>query len=264
MGIAIVAGRDFDARDTLAGEQVAIANMAFRQRFAPGRDIVGHRVMLSTPLRLVGVVQDVPAQSLRELPEPRLYLPLAQLPRSQVGWRSMTLVIRGPNDGPPAAMVREQIRAAGPGLLVDEVATMEERLAAALRAERDSAKVFGFFAVVALILAGVGVYGVASYAVAQRTKEIGVRLALGAGRSDINMLVLTGALGPTLLGVGWGLLATVGVGPLLATMLYGVAPLDPTTFVVSAIALVGVALGATYLPARRAARVNPVEALRAE
>ncbi len=267
MGIAVVAGREFDDGDTFTAEPVAIANEAFGQRFAPRADIVNARVSVNNRLvRLVGLVNDVPSRSLREAPEPRLFIPLTQMRRSGIGFRAMTLVVRV-RDGDPlllAARVRDQIRLAGPDIVVDEVATMEERVAAALRTERDSAKVFGFFAVAALLLASIGVYGVASYFVAQRTRETGVRVALGAGRHDVNRLVVMGALKPTLRGVGCGLLTTAGLAPLLGSMVYGVAPLDPVTFVVSAAVLAVVALCAAYLPARRAMRIDPLRALRTE
>ena len=133
-----------------------------------------------------------------------------------------------------------------------------------MRAERDSALLFGLFALAALVMAAIGVYGVAAYTIAQRTKEIGIRVALGAARHDVRRLVVSQTLWPTLIGISVGVAAAAMLTRLVASMVYGVTPLDPATFAVGVVVLVGVALAATWMPARRAIRIDPLVALRYE
>jgi ABC-type antimicrobial peptide transport system permease subunit len=147
-------------------------------------------------------------------------------------------------------------------LVIDEVASMEERLAFSMRTERQNAVLFVLFALVALVIAAAGVYGVAAYAVAQRTKEIGIRVAIGAGRRDVLALVLSQILRPTMAGVALGLAGAYAVTRLVASMLYGVEPLDPVALASGVVVLVGTAVVAAYVPARRAARIDPLRALR--
>jgi ABC-type antimicrobial peptide transport system permease subunit len=160
--------------------------------------------------------------------------------------------------------VRRAIWAINPNIVISEVVTMRERVAAGMRVERDSALLFGLFALAALVMAAIGVYGVAAYAIAQRTKEIGVRVALGAARRDVRRLVLGQTLTPTLIGVSVGIGAAVLLTRLVASMVYGVTPLDPWTFAVAVAVLVTVALTGTWMPARRATRIDPIVALRYE
>ena len=150
------------------------------------------------------------------------------------------------------------------GLVDDVPDTMDERVAASVRSERQSAVLFGLFAIVALGIAAVGVYGVAAYAMAQRTKEIGIRMALGAAWRDVAGLVISQALWPTLAGIAAGLAGAVGATRFVASMLYGVTPLDPGTFAGTTVVLAGVALAATYVPARRATGIDPLISLRYE
>ena len=141
---------------------------------------------------------------------------------------------------------------------------MEERVALTVRSERDSALLFGMFAVAALVMAAIGVYGVAAYAIAQRTKEIGIRVALGADRAEVSRLVLSQSLWSTVSGIGVGIAIAAMATRLVASMVYGVVPLDPVTFAGTAVVLIGIALGATYMPLRRAVRIDPLVALRYE
>ena len=142
--------------------------------------------------------------------------------------------------------------------------TMNARVATAMRAERDSALLFGLFALAALVMAAIGVYGVAAYTIAQRTKEIGIRVALGAARRDVRRLVVSQTLWPTLIGISVGVATAMMLTPLVASMVYGVTPLDPRTFIVGVVVLVSVAVAATWMPARRAMRIDPLVALRYE
>jgi putative ABC transport system permease protein len=267
MSIDLVAGRDFDERDRLGSEKVAIVNGAFRRRYAPNGNIVGSHITSGKDvLAIVGVVGDVPDRSLREPAEPLVFFPLPQMPMHQFGWGALQMVLRTA-DGDPLAIapaVRREIWAIDPNIVIDEIATMDERVAVTLRSERDSALLFGLFAVAALLMAAIGVYGVAAYSVAQRTKEIGIRVALGAARHDVTRIVLTQTLWPALIGVSIGLVAASMLTRFVAAMVYGVTPLDPATFAGAAFVLGLVAVAATWAPLHRATHVDPVVALRYE
>jgi putative ABC transport system permease protein len=212
------------------------------------------------------VTEDVPDRSLRTSPEPLLMAPLAQMPGVHISWSALTFVMRTVDANPLAYApeVRRTIWAVNPNIVINDIVTMEARLAAAMRAERDSALLFGLFAAAALVMAAIGVYGLAAYAIAQRTKEIGIRVALGAARQDVRRLVISQTLWPTLIGIGIGVAAAALLTRFVASMVFGVTPLDPVTFVACVIVLVGVALAATWMPARRAARIDPLVALRHE
>ena len=269
MRIPVVAGRDFDERDRLGAGLVAIVNEAFQRRYAPGRDLVGARLTTESgpeEFTIVGMTRDVPDRSLREGPEPLLVAPLAQMPAIHISWGTLTFVLRT-EEGDPlrvAPDVRRAIWAINPNIVVSEIATMDQRVAVGMRAERDSALLFGLFALAALVMAAIGVYGVAAYAIAQRTREIGVRMALGAARRDIRRLVVSQTLRPTLFGIAAGVAAALMLTRFIAAMVYGVTPLDATTFVASIVVIVAVALAATWIPARRAMRIDPLAALRYE
>ena len=160
--------------------------------------------------------------------------------------------------------MRRTIWEINPNIVINEIATMDARVAVAMRAERDSAFLFGLFALAALVMAAIGVYGVAAYTIAQRTKEIGIRVALGAARRDVRRLVVAQTLWPTLIGIAVGIAAAAMLTRLASSMVYGVTPLDPATFAASVGVLLSVALAATWMPARRAIRIDPLVALRHE
>jgi putative ABC transport system permease protein len=267
----VLAGRDFTEADRLGAERVAIVNEAFRRKFAPDGAILGGRIADlggkgEALYTIVGVTEDVPDRSLRASPDPLIIAPLAQMPAGFISWGALTFVLRtdDPNPIRLAPEVRRAIWAINPNIVISEVVTMRERVAAGMRVERDSALLFGLFALAALVMAAIGVYGVAAYAIAQRTKEIGVRVALGAARRDVRRLVLGQTLTPTLIGVSVGIGAAVLLTRLVASMVYGVTPLDPWTFAVAVAVLVTVALTGTWMPARRATRIDPIVALRYE
>jgi putative ABC transport system permease protein len=269
MRIRLIAGRDFTEHDRLGANLVVIVNAAFQRRFAPNRDILGARVTSGSgpeAFTIVGVSQDVPDRSLRQAPEPLLIAPLSQMPGVHITWVALTFVLRTVEGDPLrlAPEVQRTIWAINPNIVITQIGTMDARLAGAMRAERDSALLFGLFALAALVMAAIGVYGVAAYMIAQRTKEIGIRLALGAARQDVRRLVIAQTLGPTLIGIAVGVVAATMLTPLVASMVYGVTPLNPVTYAVGVIVLVSVALAATWMPARRAIRIDPLMALRYE
>ena len=269
MRIRLVNGRDFTEGDRMGGGLVAIVNEAFQRRFAPDGGILGARVTSGSgpeAFTIVGVAEDVPDRSLRQAPEPLLVAPLSQMPGVHISWAALTFVLRTAEGDPLrlAPDVRQTIWAIDPNIVITQMVTMDARVSAAMRAERDSALLFGLFAVVALMMAAIGVYGVAAYIIVQRTKEIGIRIALGAARRDVRRLVVSQTLWPALVGVSAGAAVATMLTPLVASMMYGVTPLDPATFAAGAIVLVSVALAATWMPARRAVRIDPLVALRYE
>ena len=279
MRIPIVSGRDFNQgdrlplltapREVLGANLVAIVNEAFQRRFMPTGSMLGARVTSESGpevFTVVGVTKDVPDRSLRETPRPLLMAPLAQMPGVHISWGSLTFVLRTAEGDPlrVAPDVRRTIWAVNPNIVIAEMTTMRARLAGGMRGERDSALLFGLFALAALLMAAIGVYGIAAYTIAQRTREIGIRVALGADAADVRRLVVTQTLWPTLLGISVGALAAAVLTRFVAAMLYGVAPLDPATFAIGAVLLVSVALAATWIPTRRAIRIDPLVALRYE
>jgi putative ABC transport system permease protein len=279
MRIPIVSGRDFNEgdrlpvlrapREVVGANLVAIVNEAFYRRFMPEGGILGARITSESGpevFTVVGVTKDVPDRSLRETSKPLLAAPLAQMPGVHISWGSLTFVLRTFERDPLriAPDVRRTIWAVNPHIVIVEMTTMSARLASSMRGERDSAVLFGLFAVAAILMAAIGVYGVASYTIAQRRREIGIRVALGADATDVRRLVLSQTLWPTLLGISVGILAAAVLTRLVSSMLYGVAPLDPATFAIGLFLLVSVALAATWMPARRATRIDPVVALRYE
>jgi predicted permease len=267
MRTRVVAGREFDRGDRMGSPLVAVVNDAFRRRFAPGRDLVGSRVTYDEHvLTVVGIVEDVPDRSLRNDARPLLFMPLAQMAAGPFGWGQLTLVMRTQDEDPRAIApaVRREIWAIDRTIVVDELSSMDERVSASVRTERHSAWLFGLFALVTLAIATIGVYGVAAYSIAQRTREIGIRVALGARRRDLSTLVISQTLSSILGGIGVGLIGSFLVTRTIASRLYGVTPLDATTLVGAALVLTSVAVIATYLPAHRAAGADPLAALRAE
>lgn len=267
MGTPIVSGRDFNATDRMGSALVAIVNDAFRRKLASGGEILGSRVTYDKrSLTVVGVVADVPDRSLRDEAQPLLFTPLAQMAAGPFGWGQLTLVVRSQTPDPRsiAPIVRREIWAVDRNIVIDELGSMDERVAASIRTERRSAWLFALFAVAALSIATIGVYGVAAYSMAQRTKEIGIRMALGAGPADVSKLVILQTLVSILVGIAIGLTGALTATRLIASRLYGVTPLDPATFLGAAFVLVSIALAAGYIPARRAMNVDPLIALRTE
>jgi putative ABC transport system permease protein len=244
---------------------VIIINDTLARRFFPNEDPIGERLFVGfspqTPRRIVGVVGDERHNTLRDAPTPGVYTPYFQVPWS----RSMSLAVRSRTQ--PAAVlaaVREQIRAVAQAAPIYEVKTMEQVMAESVAQPRFSSLMLGLFAGGALLLASCGVYGVLSYAVSQSTREIGLRLSLGAQRADIFKLVVGRGMVLVAAGMGLGLAASAALMRYLQSLLFEVKPTDPVTLAGVCVLLALVALAACYLPARRATQVDPMVALRHE
>jgi putative ABC transport system permease protein len=264
MHIQLLGGREFDERDVRTSPMVALVNESMARQFWPGEDPVGKRFRMGDtkgPWKtVVGVVGDVLHKGLDAPHSIQVYLPNTQFTDSMV-----VLAVRTSNDPRSlAAAVRSEIAALDPQVPISEVATMDEVVSASVANQRFGALLFLLFGAIALVLTAVGIYGVISYGVAQRTHEIGIRLALGAKRREVLSMVVSEALKPALLGAALGLSAAFGLTRLLTRLLYNVKPTDPLVFAGVLLLLISVALLASYIPARRATRVDPMVALRYE
>ena len=266
MGIPQLAGRDISHTDRADTSLVAVVSAELVRRVFPGEDPLGRRLQVAIGRRegmnveIVGVVGDIKFASLDAETRPAVYIPLPQL---SIGLA--TLVAR--TDMDPLSLsnsVAGAVRSIDPELPLADVRSMEEVVDVTLARARTVSVLLTAFAVIALILAGVGVYGVMAYSVSQRTQEIGVRMALGATRESVFRLVLGQALKLVAIGVGAGLVIAALLTQLLETLLFETEPLDPVTFAVTALVLIAVATLASYVPARRSTRIAPTEALRAE
>jgi len=267
MGVRVLEGRVFEDRDRTDSPPVCIVDQTFARSYWPGDRALGKRVKFGglddaeNPwMEVVGVVAHVKNYGVDEDSRVEIYMPFLQ---SSVG--AFTLVAR--TDGEPGALaagLRQALRAADPELPLYSVQTLAGRLAERAAERRLAVLLISVFAAVALALAAVGIYGVTSYAVTQRTQEIGIRMALGAERGHVLRMVLRHGAAMALLGVGIGLLVAFALARLVASLLFQVSPADPPTFSLVAALLVAVALLACWLPARRATRVDPLAALRCE
>jgi predicted permease len=265
--IRVVAGRVFDTRDDAPGAWSIIVNREFvRKYFASEADALGHIVTPTfgftsgTRNAIVGIVDNVKQVSLDDDPTPQVYVPISQIP-----YPGLTLVMRVEGD-PLAAvpMLKRELRAVDPSISINHVATMADVLDQSLARQRFSMTLIGVFAVSALVLALVGLYGVIALIVGQRRREIGVRLALGAQPADVVRMVLAEGSRLSIAGVAIGVLGALGLTRVLGTLLYGVSATDTLTFVGAAVVVLLVSIAAGFMPARRASRVDPTVTLRAE
>jgi putative ABC transport system permease protein len=263
LGISLLNGRTFTSADTSTSMPVVVINAALADHFWPGQNPVGKRLRYpgdSVWREVVGVVASSRRWSLSAGPMPDVYFTYAQNPDTH-----MKLVVRTATDPRSlAGVLRAQISALDSNLPVYAVSTMRETVSEFTAGHRFLTLLMALFALVALILVATGLYGVISYSVARGTHEIGIRMALGATQREIFGMVLGKVGGIALLGVGIGSAGAAGLTRLLAGMLFGVKPTDLVTFVSVAVSLLAVALMACYIPARRATRVDPMEALRYE
>jgi putative ABC transport system permease protein len=267
---SLVRGRFFAEDDEPGKQPVVIVDETTARTFWPDRDPIGRRLSIKSTVRLrsaanppwstvVGVIKDIKNDGLDQSGAPHIYSPIYQFP----GIRSLSVMVRTSLSATSLEpQIRREIQAVDPDLPVFNVRTMNEVIDGSLASRRFSAELVGVFAVMALLLASVGIYGLLAYMVGQRAHEIGVRMALGAMPSTIGKMIVSRGAGLAGIGVGIGLLLSGIMAPMISTVLYGVRPLDPEVFLSVPLILMVVALLACYIPARRAARVNPIVALR--
>ena len=269
MGIELRAGRSFTTQDNAAAPKVVLINETIARRFFPNENPVGQRLLIKTPITIIGVVRDTRHLGLDQDARLEVYLPYTQpVPY----WnQNLVLAVRvadGQNNpaglSSQVAAIRRQARAVEPNEPVNEIGPLEQRLSnsRAVTGRRFQMLLFGAFAAVALVIATVGIYGVISYAVGQRAPEIGIRMALGAQAGDVLRMVIWSGMRLALIGVALGLAAALALTRVMKTLLFNVSATDPSTFGLIALLLLGVALTACYLPARRATKVDPLIALR--
>ena len=268
--IRLLRGRLFGDEDRAGSQRVMIVSESLARLLFPGQDSLGQRVVCcegspepELQKLVVGVVADVRSLGPHQDLQPEFYLPLEQVPAPAWNWvqRTLTLAVRGKTGLPQVADLRGAVAAVDPTLPLHDVATFDQRLKRSLAEERFNRTLLVLLGGLGLVLAAVGIYGVTTYLVARRTREIGVRMALGAARRRIVREVLARALLPVCLGIVAGVAGGAAAGMALRSQLHGVSPTDPVTLAAVPILLLGVALLASYLPARRAARVDPAVAL---
>jgi putative ABC transport system permease protein len=270
MGIPLRQGREFNAHDNRQSSPVVIINEAMARRYWPGENPVGKRLKFfyeSSWLTVVGVVGDVKRFALEDQTVPEFYLPLLQRKGTDLSLLISGAFVVMRVTGRPADLkdaVQQTVWSLDRDLPILRLATMEDRVADVFAPRRFIMLVFGVFAFVALLLAVIGIYGVIAYSVAQRTHEIGIRMALGATSHDVLWLVVRQGMLLTLIGVALGTGAALALTRILKNLLFGVSGTDPATFVGIALLLIGVAFIASYIPARRATKVDPLVALRRE
>jgi len=274
MGVSVVRGRTFtSAEDDWGPPPVVVVNKAFVAKYFPTEDPLGKHIRLgvthdtlATPSpvtsagEIIGVVGDVRQSGLREDPYPAIYLGWGTFPLND-----MSFLIRSNSDPAQlAAAIRDRVHAVDPAMPIYNIQTMEQAVSESVAQPRFYTVLLSGFAGLALLLAALGIYGVVSYSVSQRTRELGIRIALGATEERVIRLVIGQGMALTVAGVSLGLIGAYWLVHLLTTLLYGVAPTDSATFVGVSLVLLAVAWLASYLPARRASRVDPVIAMRTE
>jgi putative ABC transport system permease protein len=265
LGVPLLAGRNFNGQDRMETPAVITVSESFANKVWPGESAVGKQLMLDYTrgkyaYEVVGVTRDIRYYGLKSQPQAEVFIPHAQN-----AYLPMNVVVRTAAD--PAQLVsavRQVARGLDPAQPVSQVNTMERLIQRSIAPDRFALALLGLLAMLALLLANVGIYGVLSYTVAARTHEIGVRMALGATSRDVLRLALGQGIRLTLMGIAIGFLSAYAITRLMQPLLFGVSPTDPMTFIGGALLLVLVAWFACYLPARRATKVDPLVALRSE
>jgi predicted permease len=265
MGVSLISGRDFDAADSMSKPPVIIVNETLARQFFPGGDAVGKRIkeVLSDEgwRTIVGVVRDVRGSGLEVQPRPQIYRPHAQRP-----YHVMSMAVRADAAALPSlrSAIQQEFKQLDAMLPLANYRTMPELVAKAVARPRFSTLLLGLFAAAALMLTVVGLYGVVAYGVNQRTREIGIRMALGAQRQNVLALVVGQGMQPAFAGVGIGMVVSFALMRLLSSQLYEIKPTDPITFGIVAFGLLVISMVACYIPARRATKIDPMAALRIE
>jgi putative ABC transport system permease protein len=259
----LLSGRTIDEKDIGGGSPVAVINEAAAKHFFPGQDPVGKHIANSRDMvqrEIVGVAADVKFNTLNAADVEEMYLPMAQVP-----WPNTTLLVRSEaNSQSLVAAVRAKIAEIDPNLPVTGISSMEEVVGASVAQPKLTMQFVGIFAGFALLLAAVGIYGLMAYSVTARKQEMGIRVALGARPADILRLVVGQGMRMTVIGVVVGVIVSLALTRLLASLLFGVRATDPLVFGAATVILAGAAFVACYIPARRATRVDPIVVLRYE
>ena len=264
MQIPLLAGRWLDERDSASSPGTVLVNQAFANRFFAGHDVLGKHLQLMGDLKpnreIVGIVGNISHTALSDPQQPEMYVAYAQYAPP-----TMNLVVRATaNSNSLATSLLQTVKALDGDETISAVRSMDNIVDSSVSQPRFSSSVLSLFAALALGLASIGLYGVMAYSVSQRTNEIGIRIALGAKQTDVLKMIVVQGMKLALMGVAIGLAGALAIGRFLATMLYQVKPSDPLTLVFMSISLIGVSLLANYIPARRAAKVDPMVALRYE
>jgi predicted permease len=263
LGMPIVMGRSFGPQDTRQSKRIAVVNETLARRLYPEGSPLGRHLSLGgNEIEIVGIVKDAKYSSLREKPRGMFYVHNEQETGSE-GYESLVVRVMGKPDA-LMSQIRATLRSEDPNLAISEVTTLGEVVDRSLGREKLLAKLAGFFGALALLLASVGLYGVIAYSVARRRNEIGIRMALGAAPGSVLRMVLAESLVVVAMGLSVGIPAALACGRLVSSQLYGVEATDPLTIVCAATGLLAVALAASFVPARRAALLDPCAALREE
>ncbi len=267
MDIPLLAGRTFDSTDRPETPRVAIVSESMVEQYFPDEDPLGQRIKVggvrdpdSPWWTIVGVVGSVRSRALNRVPEPEIYMPASQRPP-----RALSLIVR--TDSDPAALVpafREAVWSVDANMPVSQLASLQDVFGASLATQRFLAWLLGAFAALALLLGSVGIYGVMAYMVSRRTREIGIRMALGARPGDVLRAIMNRGVALTAAGLALGLAGALAASRALASLLFEVSPTDPVTLAGVVFLLAAAALFACYWPARRATRVDPMVTLRYE
>jgi predicted permease len=265
MSIPVVSGRTLDSNDREGAPLVAVVNETFAERYFGGRSAIGGRFGMSgdessRDIEVVGVVRDLKYNDLREETPPLVYFPVGQ----NLTFLHSLEVKAGGDPALVTTEIRQMVQKVAGHLPIVEVTTLDEQVDRSLRQEKLISKLTGFFGLLALVLASIGVYGVLAFGVAQRTNEIGIRMAFGARRFDVVWMILKDGTSLVSIGVAVGILAALGTTHFVSSLLFGLTEKDPVTLFAATAVLVSVSLFAGYLPARRASRLDPLEALRYE
>jgi predicted permease len=262
VGMPLVEGRDFDARDTENAPKVAVINETMARRYFGSRSPIGQSYDYGSSLQfqIVGVVRDAKVRGPRSTPRPMAYRPI----RQEMEYVRSLEVRTEADPHAVASELRKVIAQVAPNLPIQDIATLSERVNRLLVQERLIAQITACFGLLALLLACIGIYGLISYAVARRTAEMGIRMALGARQASVMWLVLREALILVVIGLGAGISLIFAAARLVTGLLFGVSPTDPATLLATVLLMLSIAALAAYLPASRASRADPMAALRHE